>query len=241
VSPPRDAPSAQPILAVFDDTIAGAMVLEWSAALARALQRELAVVYVESTPALLAAALPFARVLGPQATQWAPLAPGDVELGFRAQAARLRALTERITVRHAVGWSMRVVRGALPGVALELLAESDLMFLGTLPPTHHAAAGERPGDKARGAVIAVVADDSALGERALAVATELARSLSGRVQITPVQQLLDEVEQTRRALLGARADMLVVPQGLLAPALIARLPCPALLVAGTAGTATLPR
>lgn len=226
MTPERRPADAQPILAVFDDTAAGATVLEWSAALARALQRELAVVYVESTPALLAAALPFARVLAPESVQWAPLAPRDVELGFRAQAARLRALTQRITVRHAVAWSMRVVRGALPGAALELLRESDLMFLGTLAPMRHAATV----DAARGAVISVALDDSAIGERALAIAAQLARSLSGSVQITPARQLA-EAEPARWELMRAHVDMLVLPHGLIAPAALARLPCPALIVA----------
>ena len=74
---------------------AGAALLELASPLARALQRELSVVYVESTRSLVAAALPFTQVLPHSGLQWLPLQPGDVEQGFRAHEARLRAADRR--------------------------------------------------------------------------------------------------------------------------------------------------
>lgn len=120
---------ARRVLVLLDDTAAATAAIELSSLVARQVQRPLEVVYIESASALRAAALPLARVLAPGG-DWAPLAPQDVERGYALQAARLRALTERIALRDSVCWSMRVVRGALAQAALELRAQSDLVLVG---------------------------------------------------------------------------------------------------------------
>ncbi|HJV96501.1 MAG TPA: hypothetical protein VJ608_10715 [Albitalea sp.] len=197
------------VLAVLDDAAAGQAVLELSSALARAVQRDLALVYVESTQSLVAAALPFARVLSHAATQWVPLLPQDVEQGYRAQAARLRVLAERISVRDAVSWSLRVVRGSLPGAALELLTESDLLLVAANPPRQ----------RRRHVIVAAVDDATPAGGRALRVAAQLARALGGSLQTAHVDPAL------------AQPDILVLPSTSFVPGALAKARCPVLLVA----------
>jgi hypothetical protein len=205
-----------PVLALLDDAAAAALV-EWSATLARALQRELALVYVESTRSLVAAALPVTRVLAPGRDQWQPLSPPDVELGFRAQAARLRALAARIAGRDALPWSLRTLRGELAEAAHRLGPEADLLLLPpplALGPALSAPARHRP-------TLLVVADAAGVPARALQVARQLAQALRGTVEVAPPDH---------QRLAAARADLVVLSRLPDEPALLARLRCPLLRV-----------
>ncbi len=216
------APAAAPqVLALLDDAAAGAALLELSSALARLMQRELAVVYVESQHALHAAALPFAQVLSTHASSWQPLQPGDVEQGFRAQAARLRELSARVALRHAVACTLRVTRGSLAETAAALLAETDLLLLAGAPLPHASpAARRRP-------VVLLAAGGAQ--PRVRQVAAQLAQAVAG---------LLVELDGDPAATLhtpagsaaAAQADLLVLPRAALAAPQLARLRCPVLLV-----------
>lgn len=212
------APSAPQVLALLDDAAAARTLLEMSAALARLMQRELSVVYVESQHALHAAALPFAQVLAPQAAQWRALQPGEIEQGFKAQAARLRQLSEHIALREAVQCTLRVRRGSLGQLAAELQTESDLLLLAGNAP--FSTAGEVPRQR-RQTVLVSMRDDGDAAARAQRVAAQLARSL--RAVLEPVQPAL--LEQAAR-----HADLLVLPRGALDARQLARLRCPVLLV-----------
>lgn len=208
------------LLTLLDDAALARHVIEVSTALAQVLRRPLEVVYVESVPALIAASLPFTQVLAEGGAQWHRLEPVDVELGYRAQAERLCALTERITLRHAVHWSMRVVRGALPRAAFELHAQSDLVLVGTaspaLAPPRRATA--RP-------VIVAVTDDSEAGRRSKQVGREAAQALGGTLVVRHAAS-----GRTSDTVTAARCDLLVLPRALATPAMLATLPQPALLV-----------
>ena len=227
VTPPRH------VLAVLDDTVDGALVIEWSAALAHTLQRELAVVYVESTAALGAAALPGTQVLAYAGAPWTPFTPPDIEQAFRAQTQRLRALAGAITLRHAVNWSLRTVRGALPRAAFELFTEGDLLFVASPLPLRMLRPARGPGDvgrPARAARVATVTDGSEAGARGVQAATQLARALSAPLQVLPLAPGDDATEPLLRAGLQ-HSDVLVLPRALATQRLLARAPCPALLVA----------
>jgi hypothetical protein len=215
------------LLALLDDAATAGPVIEMSSALAQHLRRPLEVVYVESAAALLAAALPFARVLAAGGGQWQPFAPQDVELAYRSQAARLRALVERVTVQRTVEWSMRVVRGALPQTALELQPLSDLMLVGSggsaATATTSLGASHRP--RARSTrIVTVITDDSPAGQHARTVAGQVARALDGVL----VELNIDE--RTGAPADPLRCELLVLPRALLTPSLLARLAQPALLV-----------
>lgn len=248
-------PAAQ-VLALLDDAAGGAALLELASALARAQQRELAVVYVESARSLVAAALPFTQVLPPSGRQWMPLQPGDVEQGFRAHAARLRQLTARVALRDTLRWSLRVMRGDLGETAARLQSESDLLLLAGTPPllargaTTQRTPGHRP-------VVATLGDGDEASRRAGQVATQLARALAGVVEVAHIDRqarLLDQPERLpsqgnagptqdssapsggglgaarpwARAL--ARCDVLVLPRAALDASALALLHCPVLLV-----------
>jgi K+-sensing histidine kinase KdpD len=221
-------PSSQ-VLAVLDDAAAGAAVLELSSTLARALERDLLVVYVENTRSLVAAALPFTQVLSHAGSQWVPLQSADVEQGFRAHATRLRALAARIAVRHAVSWTLRVMRGSLADAAIDLRDESDLLLLATTPslkplglgPTHRAR--HRP-------VVAVVGNGSEAGERALGVATRLAQALAGVLETACADTTAMLMGDVGTLATLARTDVLVLPRAALDAAALATLRCPVLLV-----------
>lgn len=208
-------PAAAQVLALLDDAAAARSLLEISAALARLMQRELSVVYVESQHALHAAALPFAQVLAPQAAQWRALQPGEIEQGFKAQAARLRQLSAHIALREAVHCTLRVTRGSLDQMAAELQAESDLLLLAGSAPLGAAAPSRRAPR------LVLVRDDDEAAARAQQVAVRLAQSLHAVLE--PVQRAL--LEQAAH-----RADLLVLARGALDARQLARLRCPVLLV-----------
>jgi hypothetical protein len=215
---------ARRVLALLDDAALARSVIEMSSAVAHQLQRPLELVYVESTHALLAAALPSARVLAHGSGQWAPLAPEDVERAYRAQAKRLRELAERIAVRRSVSWSMRVMRGMLPQLALELCAQSDLMLVGFAPGAAALATMRPPRAPARPVIVAV-ADDSEPGQDALRLAQQVADALGGGLVVRPAQGGVAAVAAS-----VGRCDLLVLPRTLVGPDELARLRQPALLV-----------
>jgi hypothetical protein len=220
---------APQVMALLDDAAAGASLLELSSALARMLQRDLSVVYVENAGSLLAAALPFTQVLPLGGAAWVPLQAADVEQGFRAHAARLRELTARIALRDALHCSLRVMRGSLSEAALDLQDESDLLLLAKRPPVPMPQASASRSARRR-PVVTVLRDDSDASRRALAIATQLARALTG---------VLDTASgDAAPALFGAAGhpgsgpwpDVLVLPRAPLDARVLERLRCPVLLV-----------
>jgi len=217
------------VLAVLDDAAAGSATLELSSTLARALRRVLSVVYVESARSLVAAALPFTQVLSHPGSCWVPLLPEDVEKGFRAHASRLRQLAERIAVRDALSWSLRLVRGSLPGAAIDLYTESDLLLLAAAPSPWPPAGG-RARCRGRQPVVAVVAEDSEAGQRALGVATRLAQALAASLETTRFEPASDTIRQPAALSTLARCDVLVLPRAHVDPVALAMLRCPVLLV-----------
>jgi hypothetical protein len=206
------------VLAVLDDASVAAALIEASCALAQLVHRELQLVYVESAAALAAAELSATRVLAQGARAWAPLAPEDVERGWRAQAARLRTLAERATTQRTVRWSMRVTRGALRQTVLALRDETDLLLVAAAPA--RLALAEAP---SRRAGIAALDDGSAAGHEAVALAGRLARALGAPLRVFKIDG------QPALPPLGA-ARLVVAPASRLAAPAVAALRVPLLLV-----------
>jgi nucleotide-binding universal stress UspA family protein len=219
------APSPR-VLAVLDDAAVGALALELSTALARAMQRDLSVVYVQSTRSLVAAALPFTQVLSAAGLQWVPLSEQDVEHAYHAQATRLRELAARITSTHAVSWSLRVMRGNMPEAAHALSGESDLLLMATAAPLRATAATAARRLRRR-PLVAVVSDGSPASERALQVATQLAQALGGTLQVARVEASEKLMPRAHALADMARSDVLVLPR---APGALQEARCPILLV-----------
>lgn len=206
------------VLAVLDDASVAGALLEASCALAQLVQRELQLVYVESAAALAAAELPASRVLAHAAHDWAPLAPADVERGWRAQAARLRTQAEQATTRRPVSWSMRITRGALRQTVLALRDETDLLLVAQAP-THYALADSRSARR----FIAALDDGSAAGHEAVALAGRLAQALGAPLRVFRIDG------QPGLPPLGS-ARLVVAPASRLAAPAVAELRAPLLLV-----------
>lgn len=206
----------------LDDAAAGEAVLALSSALARALEGELAVAYVESRAAVSAAALPATQVLPHAGSPWLPLRPDDVEQGFRSHAARLRQLTERAAARHALRWSMQVMRGSLADAANLLGGESPLLFLASAPPPGPATARGR-----RQPLVALSSEPGCNAPEALAVATRLARTVGGALQSWPPASAIAGWPGVAA---DTRPDVLVMARRFIAPAALGELRCPLLLV-----------
>ncbi len=202
----------------LDDAAAGEAVLALSSALARALACELVVIYVESAVSVSAAALPVTQVLPHAASPWLPLRPDDVEQGFRSHARRVRQQAERAAARHALQWSMQVMRGSLADAAERFGGEASLLFLATAPTPGAAIA--RAGRQAR---VAVVTGDGQATDEAIDAAARLAGVLDGIVQTFPPQ---DAGAQLR----GSRPDVIVVSRRDVGRQQLAVLRCPLLLV-----------
>jgi hypothetical protein len=217
------------VLAVLDDAGAGAALLEISSSLAHALRRELSVVYVENARCLVAAALPCTQVLPASALRWQALDPDDVEQGFRAHATRLRDMAGRIAARHAVSWSLRVMRGSLGETALHLSAEADLLLLANAPaPGSPLFARSQPAH--RRPRVTVLAGDGEAGASALKVAEQLAHALAGDIELVRASSLAQRIDQPRTLAALARSDVLILARTPLDATALAQLRCPVLLV-----------
>jgi hypothetical protein len=207
------------VLAVLDDATAGKSMLEWSGMLAQAVRGDLAVVYVESTLALRAAALPITRVLSHLGGEWVAFDASDVERGYRAQAERLRAQVERVAARHAVRCSLRTARGALVQQALAVADASALVLVA--PTVRWPSPTRTPGPPR----VLVLLEPGVTAERARRLAHELGRRLSGRCSERTV-----EPSALGAALDEASADLIVLPLALAEPVAVARARQPVLLV-----------
>lgn len=214
------AAASRRIAVVLDDVAAAAAPLQWSSALAYALQRELLVVYVESTSMLTAAELPITQALAHAAAAWAPYGPADVERGFRLQVTRLTELLRRATSQHAVRSSLQIVRGALAPAAMEIDGESDLVLMSAaalLPDTTASVLHCHS--------VLVWSDDSEQGLQLVDFATRCAQSLGATPRVVHSKAQLDAGEIQR-----ARADLLVLPRAGVSARLLAKVRRPLLLV-----------
>jgi hypothetical protein len=222
---PSTPPHRERVLAVFDDTHDAARVIEWSAALALALNREFGVVYVQSTDAWVAASLPFTQVLAPAGAAWAAFAPPDMERAYRAQAERLRGLAERAAQRRDLNWSLQTLRGALSQLVFDAFAQVELLFVA--PTALPVAAPPRARRASRRLQVAVAFRSGDQGAELVALAQALAAALGAELHVIHIGQAGDATLPRS----AANADLLVLPRPLTTPAILARLSCPALMVA----------
>lgn len=194
------------VLAVLDDSNGAPAMLAILCTLAQLTHREMQLVYVESAAALAAAALPQTRALSPTTVRWAPLAPPDVELAWRAQAGRLRTLAAQASLPRAVAWSLQVTRGTLRETAWELLACTDLLMVAGAA----AAPGRAVVQPQRPRVVALD-DCSASGRQAVAIARQLCKALGAHLQVQGVGADAGGVPE------ALQADLVVMPGACLSP------------------------
>lgn len=218
------------VLAVVDHTFECETLIEWSTALAHALKRELALVYVESTAAMAAATLPFTQVLAHAGAEWSSFDPQDMERGYRAHTERLRRFAQHVTLGRAVRWSLRTVRGEMPEAAFAILREGELLFVAApARAALRAPAGALRKD-ARPPIVAVLCDGSDAGARGMAVGEQLARALSGSLRVVHLPHAATIVDEAY--LLGSQsADLLVLPRPLATAPRLVHVSRPVLVVA----------
>lgn len=216
-----NAPGRARLMAIVDGAAGAVGVLDAGCVLAQLLRLELQLVFVEDAAVLAAAELSVTRVLAQGSRTWMPFAAVDVERGWRAQAARMRALLVQAAEPRAVHWSLRVTRGCVRDTALALLAEPDADLLLLAGPSPAAA---RPGGPARRRRITVLDDGSSGGRQALEIAGRLADVLAARLDVRPARSPATDPAH------AASADLLVLPRDLIVPPMLAALRVPALLV-----------
>jgi len=205
------------IAVVLDDAAGAALPLEWSSALAQSLQRDLQVIYVESTSVLNAAALPITQALAHAGARWQAFGPRDVERGYRLEAERLRALLQQSSAHHTVRGSLEVVRGDLHQAAWQVGAAVDLVLVGGASA---AALTARAVQRCR-SVLVWVDDGGEETEQLVSLARRCAESLGATARI--VRAELSAVNQ-------GPGDLLVLPRARVSALVLARLRRPALLV-----------
>lgn len=209
------------IACVLDDVAAAAAPLAWSAVLARALQRELLVVQVESEPALAAAALPATRVLAHPGAEWAPFDLRDVERAYRVQRTRAQQLVQQACTAHHIRGSLEVKRGTLHHAAMDIGQDADLVLVaGAAPMAFEIAQRSRQCHS-----VLTWADESPPGSGLTDLAAQCASSLGATHCVMRVRPQADALE-----LLKASADLLVVPRARLPLDVLARARRPLLLV-----------
>jgi hypothetical protein len=214
------AAASRRIAVVLDDVAAATTPLQWSSALAHALQLELLVVYVERTSVLAAAELPITQALAHAAAGWVPYGPADVERGFRLQVTRLTELLRQATSQHAVRSSLQIVRGALHRAVMDVDGESDLVLVSAASLLPHAT-----GSVQHCHSVLVWSDDSEQGLQLVDFATRCAQSLGATRHVARSGAQLDAGEIER-----ARADLLVLPRAGVSARLLASVRRPLLLV-----------
>jgi hypothetical protein len=219
--------AAPQLLALLDDAAAAGALLEVSSALARALRRDLELVYVESERALVAAALPCTQVLPGTGLRWLPLQPSDIEQGFRAQAARLREMAERIALRDALRCSLRVVRGSLGRATAELGGEADLLLLAPAAPATEAPRSRTP---RRRLLVTLLAEDDAPPLRVEQVGRTLAQALDADLHTVHLARSQQPADQPALLQALSRTDVLVCARSPFDAAILARLRCPVVMV-----------
>jgi len=182
------------IVVAIDASPTSEAALEATVDLAAAWGAELLGIFVEDVNLLRMASLPFARELGSHSGEFRSVDPENLRRQLRWQAERARKGLESAALSRGVTVSFKVARGRVNEELLAALSEADLLSLGKGGKTLAARLGlgstaRAIASGASGRVlllshvsrvvgpVAVVYDDSASGERALASARELARGL----------------------------------------------------------------
>lgn len=125
-------PSIRRILVALDASPSSLVALEEAAKLAAVWGAELAGVFVEDSELLRMAQLPFMQTVGSFSATAQRLDTRRLELGFRADAGRVRRALERIAEKERVEWTFRVVRGPVASEILAAAREADLIMLGRI-------------------------------------------------------------------------------------------------------------
>ncbi|MFZ3040269.1 MAG: hypothetical protein WA108_00500 [Thiobacillus sp.] len=126
----NEPPARIRIWVALDESPRSAAALIAAAALATALDAELAGLFVEDIDLQHLSGLPFAREFSVLTGAGAPLSPDDMERIWRREAAAAQRLLAEAAGRSQLRWSFRVARGRVTAEVNTLAQAFDLIVLG---------------------------------------------------------------------------------------------------------------
>lgn len=236
----------QRILLPLDVSRDSLTAMEIALELAAALDGQVSGLFIEDVRLLVAASLPFACEVGSLSGVARRIESADIEHRFRALAEKARSTLAERASRGKVPSSFHVTRGDVTAEILTAASEADMVVLGK--------AGWKPGSRRKpgatclsilarsrvpvlvvesGAKISspmlVVDDGTAAGERAVAVASIISRSLGWKLAVLELRGApsSDAVFDSVRA---NRPRLFVLPGSLPLSEYAAQLKCPILFV-----------
>ncbi len=173
------SPPKRKILLALDVSPRSRSALEIAAALAAALDLELAGLFVEDANLLRLSGLPFARETGLWSAQSRAIATPELERALQREAAAVQLQLAETAGRRRLRWSFRVARGQIATELFALASELDMVVIGKRAragfwPKNDGRAVRSVAPPAAGPVM-VVYDGSANALAALELAAQLAR------------------------------------------------------------------
>jgi nucleotide-binding universal stress UspA family protein len=216
-------PTIRRILVALNASQHSLAALEAASELADTLKAELVGIFVEDINLLRLAGLPFAREISFLPVADRPLDSPSMERELRVQAEHLRQMLASVAAQRRLQWSFRVVRGQVVAELLSAAAEADLLAIGraSWAATRHVRLGAtarvvlaqsaRPvlllqSGQAICPPVQFVHDGSALAQRALATAAQVASATGGHLTVMIVvdsaehaQHLQEETDAYLRA------------------------------------------
>lgn len=184
------SPYKSKILLALDISPRSRSALEIAAALAGALDVELAGIFVEDVNLLRLSGLPFAREIGLLTAQSSALSRPDVERSLQREAAAVQRQLAETAGRRRLRWSFHVARGQVGAELFALAGEFDTVVIGKRARAGAWPLGDIPGAGATlpqgGGPVVVVHDGSAGALRALQLAAKLARDRGVELRVLAI-------------------------------------------------------
>jgi nucleotide-binding universal stress UspA family protein len=181
-----EKPTIHRILVALDASPECSSALAIAVDLAARRNEELLALFIEDVNLFNLADLPFAREIDRVFAMEREFDTLRMARTLRAQAEQLRRTLDAITAERKVSSSMRVVRGQYVAEALSAATSMDILLFGrtrsaprTAARTLRAAWKEAGGRR----IVGVVYDGGEAADRALALASELARTLEGKLVV----------------------------------------------------------
>ena len=212
------------VVLALSGTAADAGALEQAAALAARLHGELTALLVEDIDVVRLAEHGMVRAFSTVTAIRRDLAADSLRDALRLQAARLRREVEQASARRRVKFAFRVCQGRLLAEVLSAAGDDDLVVIGwpsgdrapawnAIPPPPAAIARALIEARARSVMLlhprgagpgpVLIGYDAEAGQRALAVAMQVADMDGGAIDVALLESRLDEAERASAGIVRA--------------------------------------
>jgi len=168
------------VIVTLDTSAPGQGALDAAALLAKALDAELAGLFIEDTNLLRVAALPFTRESGLASGTLRQFGTEDVQRALKAQAQRFRLMLADAAREFTLRWTFSVVQGSGMTAALGSRGERDLLVMSNAFYARSPSAAPQAVTRARAhnhRPVAAVYDASTESERTVWAAHEVAAEI----------------------------------------------------------------